>query len=364
MMTCGLGCTAALWTVGYLTTPSPVVLAALLAISIWLGLALVAQAIRKGRAARRLRTVTGVAGGVCLAGSAVFLVALFRSAGDATIERRKVAGSLAGAPRHLRLVDLNVFHGFPDFRDQESRTRRLIEVLRGLDPTIAVLQEVWSTTRHGELANRLAAELDMDVAYARANGSRRLIGFEEGSAVLSRLPILEARRMVLSPRRPWWQTRIALVVTLALGEHRLTVVGTHLGGTPELAVAQTRELAVRLPAASPGLLIVAGDFNAGSGSAAVKALTARGLRDLVPGGIDHVFMAESSVAPEARERQHPVPEARERQHPVPEARPRHAVWRLVDAQWTLQPEDLPTRLSDHPGIVVDLAVTTPGDPIR
>ncbi len=327
--------------------------------SVLLGLALVAPGVpwwgKPEEPHRRMMALGAVAGCVCLAGSTVFLIVLFQAAGDNVAVTRRAGGAsnrAGGAsngaaaassrvpPRSLRLVDFNVLHGYPDFRDQESRTRRLAAALRGLDPTVVVLQEAWWTTHHGKLADRLAEELDMDVAYARANGSRRLIGFEEGSAVLSRLPILEARRVVLSPRRPIWQTRIALFVTLALGGERpMMVVGTHLGGTAELAVAQTRDLAARLPEAGYGTLIVAGDFNAGSDSAAAEALTARGLTDLVPGGIDHVFMAKTAVAPEAR--------------------PRTEAWRLVDNRWILRPEDLPAPLSDHPGIMIDLAAIQP-----
>lgn len=330
MAACGLGATAALWTLGRLTTPSPLSMGALLAASALLGLALVAPA-------PRMMAFGAIAGWVCLAGSATFLAVLFRATGDnvAVIRRAVAAGNPgAGVPRSLRLVDYNVLHGYPEFHDQEARTRRLIAALRDLDPTVVVLQEAWWTTRHGKLADRLAAELDMDAAYARANGSRWLIGFEEGGAVLSRLPILAARRVVLSPRRPVWQTRIALFVTLALGDEKLTVVGTHLGGAPGLATAQTRDLVSRLSETEYGVLVVAGDLNAGSDSAAAEALTAHGLSDLVPGGIDHVFMADVPVAAAARSRT--------------------GSWRLVDGGWILRPEDLPAPLSDHPGIVVEL----------
>ena len=46
----------------------------------------------------------------------------------------------------------------------------------------------WTTPRHGSMAERLGKALHMNYVYARANGSRRLIGFEEGSAILSRFP--------------------------------------------------------------------------------------------------------------------------------------------------------------------------------
>ncbi len=327
----GLGLSAALWTLGGLATPAPALLAALLAAAAILGAGLLA--------APRVRRGVRLAGLGCLASSAAFVAGVFAVPdGPVPVVRRPGDPRQGDArpPARLRLVDWNVLHGYPALRGQEPRTRRLAAALRELEPTVVVLQEAWSTPRHGQLAARLGAELGMSVAYARANGSRRLIGFEEGTAVLSRLAVLEARRKVLTPRRPWWQTRIALTVTLALGDGtHLEVVGTHLAsGDPEVAADQARDLASRL---GTGFVIVAGDLNAPSGGAAAAALEARGLEDLVPGGIDHVFMRATP-----------------------------STWRLERAGWALEPGDLAGgAISDHPAIVVDLlAVESAGDRSR
>jgi endonuclease/exonuclease/phosphatase family metal-dependent hydrolase len=317
-----LAAAAVLWTAGLVAAVPPLWLRLLLSIAALAGLA----ALAAGRSGASLDRV---AGGVGLGAALFFTAVLFHKGDGAAAVIRRV--DPPGAPvERLRLVDFNVLHGYPRFQGQEARRERLAAALAVLDPTVVVLQEAWSVAGHGELAARLGDELGLDVAYAAANGSRRLIGFEEGAAVLSRLPILGARRVALRPRRPLWERRIALFVTLDLGVgERLTVVGVHLAnGAPGVADAQARDLAARLPA--EGWVIVAGDLNAASDSAAARALTARGLAEALPGGIDHVF-----------------------------AGGRGGPWSIRRARWTLRPRDLArligeeAEISDHPGIVVD-----------
>ncbi len=320
----GMAVTAALWFAGR-WTPPPFWLGTLLGVALLLGLGQLVYSLRQPP-----RSAAMVAAGLLQVGAALlFVVLLFRAAAPVTLVRGK-AQDPAGEMAHLRLVQFNVWHDYPAFHQHELRFTRLVAELRALAPTVIVLQEAWVTPRHGHLAERLGAALAMDVAYARANGSRQLIGFEEGAAILSRLPIRSAERWVLAPRRPFWETRIALQVVLAWGQDStLTVIGTHLTAAdhypaaPRIAALQAADLAQRLPS---GMLIVSGDWNALSPSAACQALVARGLHDLVPGGIDHVFAR--TVAP----------------------------WRLVGADWALTADPVPPRdfqLSDHPGIVAD-----------
>src|SRR5262249_28416684 len=159
-------------------------------------------------------------------GDACFVLALLGNT-EAELMPHNGGSPAPEPPKRLRLVDLNVLHGYPDFTDHEERFRDTVTALRALGPDILILQEVWHTTAHGNMAERLAAALNLNYVYTRANGSRRLIGFEEGAAILSRFPIMEARRLVLVPRRPVWENRIALVATIDLGPQTLTVVGVH-----------------------------------------------------------------------------------------------------------------------------------------
>lgn len=316
-----------LWSVGSFTVPSPVLMAALFVLSALSGLAAVFPFGR--RAPEPGRGIGVVSGALALGAIVAYLVVLFGFGGQVSVERRVEAPE--ARTERLRLVDFNVLHGYPRFADQEERYRRLLSAFEALEPTVIVLQESWSVVGHGRLAERLGADLGLDVAYARANGSRRLLGFEEGSAVLSRLPIREARRIVLAPRRPFWESRVALLVHVQVGPaETLPVVGTHLTDRdPAVAVAQARNLAGML--APDDLFAVAGDLNLPSGSDGVTAFEELGFADVVPGGIDHVLLKTGGG------------------------------WDVAKAEWTLRPRELVTLIgeaadiSDHPGILVDLA---------
>jgi hypothetical protein len=172
--------------------------------------------------------------------------------------------------------------------------------------------------------------LRLNHVYARANGSRRWLGYEEGAAVLNRFPILEARRLLLAPRRPWWECHIALAVILDLGGRPLTVAGLHCHDRDEGVVTrQAGSLLARLGGGGP--MVVAGDFNAGSDSPAVRQFVRAGFVDALPGGIDHLLL------------------------PGPAWR-----WKLDKAVWTFRPADLVpligkrVEVSDHPAILADL----------
>lgn len=333
--------TTCLWTVGWFATPPPWLLRGVLGAAFLTGVLWIASAGPQPRTRRLGR----LGGALSLAVAALFLTVLFRNAdGPVEIDRRV---DLPGeAPAELRLLSFNVLHGYPSSRglDQDRRSRLLADALRRLDPAVVVLQEAWSFTGRVGLAEYLGRELGYDVAYAAANGSRRLIGFEEGSAILSRLPILDARRVELAPRRTPWRIRIALVATLepAPGE-RLTVIGTHLANNAlDVAAAQSGSLTSLLPAEGP--VWVAGDLNAPSDSAAVRALVDRGLVDVLPGGIDHVLVSSGGTE--------------------------SGGWIVREARWTLRPQDLrrligkDERLSDHPAILVDFVRRPPAAPRR
>lgn len=321
----GLAGALGLWSLGALAVPAPWLLRTCLVLALGGG-AVTLLGWGAGRLARWLGVASLVAG-------AGFLFVLFQP-GLRGLPVVRGAAAPAVPLERIRLVDLNVLHGYPDFRQQRLRSDHLVAALRALAPDLLVLQEAWIAEGHGDLTARLASELGMGAAFARANGHRRLLGFEEGSAVLSRFPIVRAERRPLRPRQPPWEQRVALVATVDLGCGRqLTVVGTHLAhDAPEVAAAQARHLASLLPPAEP--LILAGDLNAESGTITLLALEAHGLVDLLPGGIDHVL-----------------------------ARPAGFLRGVLEARWTLRPRDLealigqPAEISDHPGIVVDLSLT-------
>ena len=186
-------------------------------------------------------------------------------AGD-TIEGCLGACSGDADPRHagLRVVSLNMLHGFPRFQHLDERLDIIEGELRRLDPDIVCLQEVPWRPGLGTAAGHLAGRLGMNHVYARANGNRWAILFEEGEAILSRYPLRDATLVELAPRARFFEHRVALSATAQTAVGDVVIVVTHLThGDPRVNLAQTRELAgvvARLDEIVPA--IIAGDFNA------------------------------------------------------------------------------------------------------
>jgi endonuclease/exonuclease/phosphatase family metal-dependent hydrolase len=290
-----------LWMMAHLFMPTHEEFAAVLGIALLGGGCILSNAILWRRIVSSRRTAANViAAGAAWCSCGAFVLGVLYNA-DADVP---VQGSATAPPtprRSLRIFDLNVLHGYPDFTQQEERFQRTIQEVRLCNPDILVLQEVWNTSAHGNMAERLGAEQGFNFVYARANGSRPLIAFEEGAAVLSRLPILEANRIILKPRWPWWENRIALVVKLDIGGETLTIAGVHLSVvSPDDQAAYLMELAKEL---KPDMII--GDLNAEPGSRAIAAFHSSGFVEAMPSKpkvfdhraersaplIDHAFLA-------------------------------------------------------------------------
>ena len=274
--------------------------------------------------------------GLGLVGSGDVVRGLFAGKNNLSIVQRH-ADVTTESGRSVRVLNMNVLHGYPDFNDHEARYGRTLAAFQDLKPDVLVLQEVWSTREYGDLAHRLADDLDMNVAYAKANGSLRFLGFEEGSAVLSRYPIESAERMVLEPRVPVWETRIAVVVRLNIGgPSPLTVVSMHLSDKNlEIAREQAQYLAARVQDAdiiAGGELTYDGPSYVADNTGALRVFRQDGWRDTLPGGIDHVLVDAHPSNP----------------------------WEIRRADWMLHPESFriasePTfAISDHPAILIDL----------
>ena len=254
--------------------------------------------------------------------------------------------------KSVRIFNLNVLHGYPTFADQEERYETTARILRHFSADIIVLQEVWHTAQHGNMAERfrLDAQRPLNCVYARVNGSRSRIGFEEGGAVLSSFPILEANRFLLQPRTPWWENRIALLTKLDLGSgETLTLTGVHLSDSVS-ADDQAEYLLEVMRDHSPD--IIAGDFNSEPNSRALEALRKKGFVEAMPSRaihgsahleltdkpangpwIDHVFLSSTF----------------------------HERWKVKAASWiftskpvTHDPIHARMAVSDHDAILVDL----------
>ncbi len=329
------------WIAGTIVVVEPGAARLALAAAALSGIASIGVAALARRAHPALRGTVLTLGLLAAASSPAFVALL---AQQQPAEPRQASGpasaeSTATTDR-LRVLQLNAYHGYPDSEgrllqpaaasDRLERADRLTAAIARLRPDIVVLQEAWCTVAEGCLADRLAGDLDLHAVYARANGSLRWLGFEEGAAILSRFPIADPATWRLLPDRDRFERRIALTARIDHPVLPFEVVGVHAAnGDPELAAAQTEDLLERILARPERPALVAGDFNLDSSHPALSRFGEAGYRDLLPGGIDHVLLDAKASG-----------------------------WSPLWSEWSLQPSAA-AAISDHPGILVEFQLPVP-----
>lgn len=309
------------------------------------GIVAIAAAAFAGRAHPAVR-VTVLSLGLLAASSSPAFVALL--ARQPPAEPRAAGGSApagsSAATDRLRILQLNAYHGYPDREgplaglsagapaasDRPERADRLASAINRLRPDVVVLQEAWCTVSEGCLADRLAEDLELHAVYARANGSLRWLGFEEGAAILSRYPITVPKTWPLLPDRDRFERRIALTARIDFPALPFEVVGVHVAnGDPELAAAQSQHLLGQLRDRAGRPALIAGDFNLDSDHAALSRFGEAGYREVLPGGIDHVLVDA-----------------------------RASGWWPLWSEWSPQSRATDP-ISDHPGILAEFQLPVP-----
>jgi endonuclease/exonuclease/phosphatase family metal-dependent hydrolase len=175
--------------------------------------------------------------------------------------------------RSLRIMSLNILHGFPLFHGLTSRLDRIAAEIRRLDVDLILLQEVPSNPVLGSGAKYLAERTGLNYVYLPANGNRWTILFAEGEAILSRYTLTDVAHVELQPKAGFFEHRIALQVTAKTPWGAIRVVSTHLtNGKAETNRAQTQSLTSFIPSNGEGTFIIAGDFNAREDSPQIEDL--------------------------------------------------------------------------------------------
>ena len=279
----------------------------------------------------------------------------------------------------LRALTFNAFHGYPLCAHLEKRLEILARALAAEAPDLALLQEVSVSKLYGHLPARLvdalkAEGLEYHLAYSPANGSIEGGGvFEEGSAVLSRWPIVEAEVRRLAASYPVWREhhgyeyeefRIALRASVEIRPGiRIDVIATHItdAGPRDDTSPRALQLAdlARFVAERPHRehpAIIGGDFNARPEDDEIASLRKRGFVDVCEGRdpgptndcndrdlenprdtanqrIDYLFAAGGEIA---------VRDVRLFLHQAVEIEPGRFLW-----------------ASDHSGIVADIEIQGP-----
>jgi endonuclease/exonuclease/phosphatase family metal-dependent hydrolase len=186
------------------------------------------------------------------------------------------SGCSAGAERAegpVRVLSLNMLHGFPRFAQLDDRLRLIAAEVTRTGADIVCLQEVPWSWRAGDGLERLAELTGMNYLGLRANGNRWAILFEEGVAILSRFPLTDPLGEELKPSAGFFQHRVVLQATVATPSGDLDVFVTHLThNNPEANRAQAAALRAMVGRTARNPAIVAGDLNARPDSLQIECM--------------------------------------------------------------------------------------------
>lgn len=173
----------------------------------------------------------------------------------------------------LRVVSLNMLHGFPRFTDLQLRLDLIATEIRRLNADVVLLQEVPWVRGTGNAAEVVAQKLGYNYIYYRANGNRNLILFEEGEAILSRYPLSKVVFTELQPQAGFFESRVTLGASAVTPWGELFFYVAHLTDkNPKVNEGQAEELKSFVESHTNGLAIVAGDFNAKEDSPQIQRL--------------------------------------------------------------------------------------------
>ena len=164
----------------------------------------------------------------------------------------------------LKIITLNLYHGFPLFRNVRGRLDLVAQQLQEVGPDFVLLQEVPWRSDVGWGAEYLASNVGLNFVYLRGNGNSRSIRFEEGLAILSRYPLRDPRFTELSPRNGIFEHRIALAVIAETPSGAIQLVTAHLpwDETNHINAGQVASLEGFIAELELQPTILAGDFNA------------------------------------------------------------------------------------------------------
>ncbi len=178
----------------------------------------------------------------------------------------------------VMVISANLGHPWPRLQRGEERLLPFIRLVKEHQADLLILQEVWQTHRH-QVHELLAEKLGMNAVYARTNGDRFQIGFEEGLAILSRFPLtsigLKTFRSSLHP----FARRQALAATVKTPCGDLVAVSAHLSINPWRNRRQVEELIQWVESLAPHA-VIGGDFNAPETTPRIEKLAKRWLDTL------------------------------------------------------------------------------------
>lgn len=168
--------------------------------------------------------------------------------------------------REIRVMSWNLHHGVGE--DGKLDLARIAARIREQKPDLVVLQEVDNKCRRSgsvDQAAELAKLTGLTGVFGKAMDHD---GGEYGQAILSKHPLGETKVHRLPGDG---EPRIAFEAAVAVGSKPVRLVSVHLDHQQDARRLKQAETLVKALEASKEPLIVAGDFNDGPDSAALKA---------------------------------------------------------------------------------------------
>jgi endonuclease/exonuclease/phosphatase family metal-dependent hydrolase len=160
----------------------------------------------------------------------------------------------------ITILSANLCHTWPKRNFPFERLQKFVELVKEKQADILLLQEVMHTDT-SQVHGWLADQLQMNVAYARTNGDRQWLHFEEGVAVLSRFPILHSEQKFLKSAFHPFVHRQALAAQIATPCGKILAISTHLSITPWQNRHQIEQIQSWIEGQDHST-ILGGDFNA------------------------------------------------------------------------------------------------------
>jgi len=193
------------------------------------------------------------------------------------------------APRPLRFVSFNVLHGgltselWGNADDLDDRLALATQELAALDADVIGLQEASRGRRRGDTTSRLAAALGYHYVEAGATSrlfggsllgwlTAKVLGFDEGPAILSRYPITATRTALLAQCGAFYR-RVLLCAEVCTPWGPVEACSTHLSGSR--CHAKSVETTLR-SAETDAPIVLMGDLNATEDSPGLTLLRTDG----------------------------------------------------------------------------------------
>ncbi len=162
----------------------------------------------------------------------------------------------------LVVLTANLWHDWPRKRRLTQRLEAFARLVEAQGVDVVLLQEVMRTPRL-RADEWLSDRLGMSYVYSRANGHETGVGFEEGLAVFSRFPVLDARLQQLEPTPGPFVRRLALGARVEAPCGPFWAFSVHLALGRQRNAAQLSHLRTWVEQVIGGeSALIGGDFNA------------------------------------------------------------------------------------------------------